>query len=350
MLEYLVLKLNEIDGKAPSDIQILPLGDHKDGRGRSFRVGTDQIRSIMENFQKRTNDLVIDYHHQTVDPLVMAPAAGWIKNLEDRGESGLWAQVEWTERGKKFIEAKEYRYLSPVLFARKKSEDGFILPDTLHSAALTNDPAIDGMVPLINEGLNQNQEEIVMKEFLLQLSKLIGLKEDATEAEVVAAVTALRSQAENPEIKPVLTLEVIEALGVQDLMNVLKLETGATVSEVKATILALHQGAEAVQNLELKTLKDKIASMEATTLVSSAMEEGKISAAQKDWAMKYAATDPQGFSTFVAKAARVVPLESIPQGAEEQKKVADETTLSMAAQFGNTEEDLAKFGGLQTSA
>ncbi len=350
MLEYLVLKLSEIDGKGPAEIQILPLGDHKDGRGRAFRVGAEQIQSILANFQKRTNDLVIDYHHQTTEPMAMAPAAGWIKSLEDRGESGLWGQVEWTERGAKFIEAKEYRYLSPVLFARKKSEDGFILPETLHSAALTNDPAIDGMVPLINEGLNQKQEEIVMEEFLLKLSKLVDLKENATEEEVLAAVTALKSQAENPEIKPVLTLEVINSLGIQDVMQVLNLEAGATVSDAKATILALHQGAEASQNLEMKKLVAKIASMEATTLVNSAMEEGKITAAQKDWAMNYATSDREGFVTFVAKAARVVPVDSAPPGSEEENQVVDETTLSMAAQFGNTEEDLAKFSGLKKSA
>lgn len=347
MLEYLILKASEFEGKAPSEIQILPLGDHKDGRGRPFRVGPDQIQSILVNFENRKNDLVIDYHHQTTEPGAMAPAAGWIKSLEDRGEEGLWAQVEWTERGKNFIEAKEFRYLSPVLFAKKMDAQGFILPEVLHSAALTNDPAIDGMVPLINENLNNNPEESAMKEFLLKLSKLISLKEGATEDEIVAAVTVLINKAENPEIKPVLTLEVIESLGLQDVMKVLKLEAGATVSDVKATILALQQGSEAIQNLELKKLQTKIASMEATTLVNSAMVEGKIPAAQKEWAMQYATSDPDGFAMYVAKATRVVPMEPAPAGSEDEQQPVDDTTLGLAGQFGNSKEDLIKFGGLK---
>ncbi len=348
--EYLVLKFTDIDGKAPSEIQILPLGNHKDGRGRAFQVGPDQIELILANFSKRTNDLVIDYEHQTTEPGGLAPAAGWIKKLENRGESGLWAEVEWTVRGKNFIEAKEYRYLSPVLFASKKSKGGPLIPHLLHSAALTNDPAIDGMVPLINKDSNLNLEEIAMQEFLLKLTKLIGLKEDASEEEVLAALSVLKNKAENPEIKTVLTQDVVDALGVQDVMGVLELKAGATVSDVKATILALHQGSEAVQNLELKNLKTKIAGMEANALVNSAMEEGKVTAAQKDWAVKYATDDPEGFGTYVAKASRVVPMDPAPKGSEEDQQIVDETTLDLAGQFGNSKEDLVKFGGLKETA
>ena len=346
-IQYFVLNVSEMDGKAPNEIQILPLGNHTDGRGLKFHVGPDQIQSILSNFKKRTNDLVIDYEHQTTQPGAIAPASGWIKSLEDRGEDGLWASVEWTERGKQFIESKEYRYLSPVLFARKRNDEGMILPERLHSAALTNDPAIDGMVPLINNGLNPNQEEIAMKEILLQMKKMLGLKEEASDQQVIEALTLLKNKADKPEITNVLTQEVIDALGIQDVLEVLELKAGATVSEVKATVLALKQGADAVQNLKIENLEKKLASMKAESLVNSAMAEGKITAAQKEWAIEYAASDPEGFGVYVAKASQVVPVKSAPKGPEENEEQVDENALAIAGQFGNSKEDLEKFGGLK---
>ncbi|MBP7936741.1 MAG: hypothetical protein KA354_19025, partial [Phycisphaerae bacterium] len=53
---------------------------------------------------------------------------------------------EWTVGGREKLAAKEYRYLSPVVMVRKA--DRRVV--ALHSAALTNKPAIAGMQPIVN--------------------------------------------------------------------------------------------------------------------------------------------------------------------------------------------------------
>ncbi|PIQ96068.1 MAG: hypothetical protein COV67_11565 [Nitrospinae bacterium CG11_big_fil_rev_8_21_14_0_20_56_8] len=192
MKRFFILAQGELDRAAPAEIQIAKLGEFKDGAGKPFCITPEQVEEMIDRFSRRANDLVIDYHHQTLDGKAMAIAAGWIKQLIDKGEEGLWTVVEWTDRAAEYIRNREYRYLSPVFLSRKaEGETG--LPGELHSAALTNDPAIDGMVPLVNQGevFNDNPtKEIDMKEFLKKLSARLGLKEDASEGEIMDAVMA----------------------------------------------------------------------------------------------------------------------------------------------------------------
>lgn len=59
---------------------------------------------------------------------------------------------------------------------------------------------------------------------------------------------------------------------------------------------------------ELAALKQQIAKKDADEAVALALKDGKISAAQKEWASQYALKDPEGFSGFLEKASPVVPM------------------------------------------
>lgn len=125
----------------PREIHVVPMGEWKD---RDFAIGEAECAEIVENFKRFGIRLVIDYEHQTLNTEqngVPAPAAGWIGDLEVR-ENGVWGtQVEWTAEGQRRLEAKEYRYLSPVLvFDDHDPHTGEAIGVTLHSAALTNTP------------------------------------------------------------------------------------------------------------------------------------------------------------------------------------------------------------------
>ena len=75
---------------------------------------------------------------------------------------GLWATVEWNQPAREKLSTREYRYLSPVVGLEfpeaevEETEDetvisfpkGLPVVVELINAALTNDPAIDGMVPV----------------------------------------------------------------------------------------------------------------------------------------------------------------------------------------------------------
>lgn len=348
--EILVLKSPELSG-VPDEIQIVPLGVFTDAYGRKFRIAEEDVLAILANGQTKVSAIVVDYEHQTLTGNE-APAAAWIKALVNKGSDGLWAIVEWTERAKKYLVNREYRYLSPVLLANRKDDDGLYRPEILHSAALTNTPQIDGMVPIINSwnkhtpdhckdtehrvptgdsgvGTESGKEERPMKKLL----EILGLKPEATEDEAVLALTALKSKAEKPEIRQVMPKEVAEALGLKE---------GASLSEVTGTILALKQPGNVVSMQEFQALKRRLAEKERDEQVALAMKEGKITGAQKEWADEYAMRDIEGFKVFCAKAPVVVPMGKIPAGEPKGDGALDESTLLVAKMFGNKPEDIKK--------
>ncbi|GHT92610.1 hypothetical protein AGMMS49545_10440 [Betaproteobacteria bacterium] len=139
----------EIAG-ADGEFQLFPDGEFKAKDGRpndapAYVMDETIAKLIIEAFNKLKTPLVVDYEHQTLsakDNGKPAPAAGWINGLEWRPGKGLYAtNVEWTESARDAIKANEYRYISPVFSYRLPAGD----ISKLHHAALTNNPAIDGM-------------------------------------------------------------------------------------------------------------------------------------------------------------------------------------------------------------
>ena len=327
----IVLVCKDMDGRVPEEIQVIPYGYHETPKG-PFLSEESSAREIIEKFNAMTNDMVIDYEHQTLDG-VEAPAAGWIKSLIDKGAEGIWAVVEWNKRAKTYIENREYRYVSPVFF--KTIKENRVV--ALLNVALTNQPNIDGMVPIVNKtGSNKpKKEERRMKELL----KLLGLSEEATEEAAIVAVNKLIEAGKGDEV--VANKAVIDALGLKE---------GATEPEITGTIVAMKQSHGQTGDLskQVANLSDKLARRDAADLVANAMKEGKVTPAQKEWADKYATSDPEGFKVFVGKAPVVIETKDLSGGGGPGKGGGvDETTLVVAKQFGNSEEDLKKYGGLQ---
>jgi phage I-like protein len=274
----------------PSEVQLIPYGKHCTGKG-NFVLDEGSAASIIADFDSRKNDMVLDYEHQTLTGSE-APAAGWIRRLINRGSDGIWAVVQWTPRAIEYLRNREYRYISPVFL--KRASDGKVM--RLINAALTNQPAIDGMVPVVNKQLNA--EENRKEERMEKLFELLGLQSNATEEQAMEAVMSLK---ESTALREKEHAEVLKALGLKE---------GASLSEATGTIEAFKQGHEGAGELGKKILEleEKLRDKEASELVSTAMKAGKVTPAQKEWASAYAGRDPEGFRTFIAKAPVVVPV------------------------------------------
>ncbi len=337
---FLKLKTQDVGG-VPAEIQVVPLGEYEDASGQKFRVAEEDALKILQNAGAKLNDLVIDYEHQTLNGCE-APAAAWIKQLINKGKDGIWAVVAWTERAAQYLKNKEYKYLSPVLMAKAKDADGYYRPEFLHSAALTNTPQIDGMVPIVNKGCGAcanlgKKEDGSMKRLL----ELLGLKPEATEVEAAEALVLLKNKANAPAAE----VDTLKA-ELKKVREALGLQPAANLSEVTGTIFALKQPGAMVSVQEFQALKAQLAERQRDELVTLAMKDGKISAAQKDWADKYAMSDPEGFKVFVAKAPVVVPMGDMPKGGNTGAAGGlDETTLLVAKMMGNKPEDVKKYIG-----
>jgi len=326
-----VSKIETEDGKAPEWIVLFTKGKGKLETGEEYLVDEEAFRMVSAKFEARGIDMVIDYEHQTLKD-GEAPAAGWIKELKWDAAKGIMGRVEWTEKGGSYVAAKEYRYHSPV-FAYRPSDKRVVV---LAHAALTNWPKTNNQRPLLAAklGFDDGPDEETAMDLKVLIAKL-GMKEDATEEEVLAKVVELAAGGGG-------TTEVV-AKGVLDALG---LEDDDDVSTVVASIHALNQQTTTmVAKADFDKLKEKLDKRDAVEMVAAAMTAGKVTAAQKGWAEDYAERDPKGFETFVAKAVQVVPVDKLPGKTEEAGAAGefDDTTLAVAASMGNSKEDLEKY-------
>ncbi len=195
-------------GGAPEWVELLPAGPEvmgRDGRRWVFddpeRVAAASLDGSDPDLSSAKKEIPIDWEHATEIKAPQgepAPAAGWITALEVRGSSSqgaLWGRVEWTERGREAVASREYRYLSPV-FLHEKEPGGRIV--RLLSAGLTNSPNLR-MTALSREGGAQyiparagarEETDMVAEE----IRAALGLSEDATAEQAAAAVNALKQE------------------------------------------------------------------------------------------------------------------------------------------------------------
>ena len=188
--EVLALHSATLGGETvPQRILLAPWGTVESSNG-SFVVDEESARLAVQVFDEHGTDLPIDYEHQTLggvyaSPSGQAPAAGWIKRIFAESGVGLLAAIEWTEQAKQRLADKEYRYLSPVAIIRK-SDRKLV---AIHSAALTNKPAIVGMQPIVNRADAADDVADSADEPLTVLRKELDLPSDAEADEVLVAAS-----------------------------------------------------------------------------------------------------------------------------------------------------------------
>ena len=343
MKEYFICTEQDLKD-APNEIKIVPLGKVTTTKG-DFIVDEISFDEITEWFLKRKIDIVIDYEHQTLLN-IEAPAAGWIKSLK-LGDDSIIASVEWTEKAKQYLVKREYRYLSPVVLVRKS--DGRAIQ--IQSVALTNTPAIDGMFAVCKDLGNKEEKENKMD--LKELAKMLELPEDSSESVIMEAIKkALQpKQQDTPQDggkkddkqdNPSQASDSKEELVANStILGLLNLDGKATTAEVAAKILSLSTGSSNVE-AELMQLKQNMAEREAKEVVAKALDAGKITPAQEEWARTYALNDKKGFEAFVEKAPVVVPYGRMNlKDAPEAKTI--EYDQAILKNCGVSEEDVKKY-------
>lgn len=306
------------DGSVPSEIELIQPGQVLIGRdGRSWI--NDDPAGVVAALVERGADLVVDFEHSTEIKAPNgeeAPAAAWVNGFEVRQGGSIWGKVTWTPRGSAAVTNREYKYLSPVLIYEKLT--GRV--KSLSSIGLVNKPN------LYNQALNREQRKDSPMD-LKELAVLCGLPETATLAQIIEAckkmkadMAAAMNRAETPSLERFVPRADYNAL------------------ELRAS------------NAEQK-LKDQDASALETAInaeVDVALKAGKITPATADYHRANCRQEKglENFKAFVA-AAPVVAAASDLDG----KKIpgadtaANAEAIALGAMFGNSAEDLKKYGG-----
>lgn len=228
----------------PKRLLIVPWGE-VDSLSGAFLVDEESGRMVTQAFAAHGADLPIDFEHQTLggefaSPSGTAPAAGWITALEAMEGQGIVATVNWTDHGRKMLADRAYRYVSPVALVRKRDRKLV----ALHSAALTNKPAIVGMAAIVNRdpvGQAESEQEL--------LCHVLSLPREANVEQVLASARG----------------------------RILELEASAARSQ-------------------------------AEQLVRRAMAAGKLTDSQRAWALDLALNQPKRFQEWERTAPTVLPL------------------------------------------
>lgn len=194
------------DGENRTWIQAMTLGTYKHPIYGQIKITSERIANFVRNFKNNVRDqeLDIDYDHKAVTQ----KAAGWVKDVEDRGLEGLWYLVEWTAEAKRALQEKEYRYFSPEFadeWVHPKSGQKF--KDVLFGGALTNRPFLKDILPinLSDFGhINIPMGDSNMNELLMKLADLLGIElsdKDSDEDNVTKLsdeIKALKERADKP--------------------------------------------------------------------------------------------------------------------------------------------------------
>lgn len=306
------------NGQVPEWVLLIPAGRVLGRDGRAWN--NSRPETIVSGFADLGRDLPIDIEHSTEHKAPKgepAPAIGWIKEVRERNGE-IWGRAEWNESGRKLVGEGAYRYLSPVIVYQQQS--GTIVG--LTSVGVTNQPNLK--LPALNseQGAEASKEEEMLKALLAAL----GLAESASESDALAKIATMKSElatatnrAENPS-----------------------LEKFVPRADYDAALAKAHNAEQQIAAIKGEQLETAI-----NSAIEQALQDGKITPATADY-HKAQCRQEGGLTRFAAYCA-AAPVIGGDSGLDQksqngQGKALNAEQQKVAEMFGNTAEELAKYG------
>lgn len=279
--------------EAPEWIHLLPATDlaitTRDGRG-PYRVN-DAARLVEDSFAE-FDRLPLDENHATdiaAPKGGSAPARGWITALQARSD-GIWGKVEWTPAGRELITTHAYRYISPVI---GHSSDGRI--NRILRASLVNRPNMRGLTALHQEGAMALQQ---------RLAELIGLNAEASEDDLIAAITGMKAKGGDDAVALQSQLvEIGTALGVTNGDGTAILIAAKAARETTPDQLVALQSELTKVTTNFNALSDSVLRDKATSFVDSHLGRAGVKPLRDHYITRHMA-DPES----VAKELAALPM------------------------------------------
>lgn len=191
-------ELNKTIDNGETEVQIATIGEvvgaASDGSPVDQKLTEHALMKLAE--KHKDDEILVDQDHES-EIGGKTEAKGWLSGLKFVPGKGLFGKIHWTDIGKKLIENRVFRWLSPSWYLDKNTHE----PIEMTSVALTNKPSQAGRIePIVNSQpieLTDNKEEYEMtmtKEELVSLIKetIAGMNPEKTkvnEAEQVSEKT-----------------------------------------------------------------------------------------------------------------------------------------------------------------
>lgn len=314
-----IISVNSESGTVPEWLEMVPAGDIRGRDGRYFRNASPSM--IIEAFRERAVSLPVDMEHSTEikapngEP---APAVGWIEDLEERS-GAVWAKVAWNDTGLEMIKNREYRYYSPVFLFNKNTGE----VERLLSAGLTNRPNL-----YVKALCSEHHIKGENMEFTAKVKKALGLPDTATEDEALTKITGLNSE-------------------LQTAMN--RAQTPDLAKFVpRGDYDSMSQRAQNAENA-LESEKKRQFDQAVDKEIEDAVSAGKITPATMDFYKRMCNSEDglKSFREFVTAAPVITSPSNLDGKQADSGTAVNAEVVGMGKFFGNTEDDLKKYGGLK---
>ena len=140
------------------------IGSDTEGNPVEQHFTEESLQKIADN---TTDEILVDAEHSS-EKGGTTEAKGWLSKLSFIPGKGLFGKISWTDIGRKLVENRVFRWLSPSWLIDKNTKE----PVAMTSVALTNKPSQMGRIePIINN--SPNEEKIIMKMTKDELVSLI---------------------------------------------------------------------------------------------------------------------------------------------------------------------------------
>ena len=137
------------------------IGSDIDGNPVEQELDEESLKKLADKLNASGREILVDRDHASSKPGLErdTSAQGWASEFEVREGQGLFGKVKWSDLGKKLVENRVFRWLSPVfkLGSDKKPVD-------MQAIALTNTPSQILLKPVLNQAAGEETVEEVEKQ------------------------------------------------------------------------------------------------------------------------------------------------------------------------------------------
>ena len=132
------------------------VGSDVDGNPIEQELDEESLRRLADSLNASGKEILVDRDHASSRPGLDrdTSAQGWASEFEVREGKGLFGRVKWSDVGRKLVENRVFRWLSPVFRIGKDRK-----PVDMQAIALTNTPSQPLLKPVLNQAANEEQIE-----------------------------------------------------------------------------------------------------------------------------------------------------------------------------------------------
>lgn len=172
------------------------VGSDIDGNPVEQELDEESLKNLADKLNASGREVLVDRDHASSKPGLDrdTSAQGWASEFEVREGQGLFGKVKWSDIGKKLVENRVFRWLSPVFKIGSDKK-----PVDMQAIALTNTPSQMLLKPVLNQAADaetveefEEQEEVKpetkdmdieeIKKIVFDVLKEAGLAKDAVDA------------------------------------------------------------------------------------------------------------------------------------------------------------------------